>query len=409
MKLNTYNERNKIKVFVNDRKKQRPIPIGKLQKDNNRHIFEYVDSIQDIYMLSLRMPVTQKFYYREYDLLPFFDMYIPEGYLYEIFKNILIKNFDLEPNFNDFYILNMLAPDIIGRVVFNANDSKQTIKPVDFDYIKNNDSFDTFKYLLDRFLTKNAISGVQPKTIITVEEETGLSDRATVYASDYIIKTWGQEYPYLAENEYFCMQAVKKAGIHIPQITLSKNKNFLIIKKFTDQYTGFEEVLSLFGLTKQKKYTGSYEKIAKLIQTVSSNISKDMKLYYKLVVMNYLLGNGDAHLKNFAVLYDFDLTNIRLSPAYDVVCTVAYIKNDQPALTLNGKKIWFKKEPLISFGKKYCLLSHQESTKLYEECVESVAYTINQINNYIKDNPHFEEVAKRMTKFWESQINGDSL
>ena len=49
---------------------------------------------------------------------------------------------------------------------------------------------------------------------------------------EYIVKTWGEEYPYLAENEYFCMRAVQYAGIAIPNIQLSKNKKFLLVEKF---------------------------------------------------------------------------------------------------------------------------------------------------------------------------------
>jgi len=38
--------------------------------------------------------------------------------------------------------------------------------------------------------------------------------------------------------------------------------------------------------------------------------------------MDYLLFNGDAHLKNFGLLFTKDFQQIYLSPAYDVVCTV---------------------------------------------------------------------------------------
>ncbi|CAN8139048.1 serine/threonine-protein kinase HipA [uncultured Thiomicrorhabdus sp.] len=57
------------------------------------------------------------------------------------------------------------------------------------------------------------------------------------------------------------------------------------------------------------------------------------------MVLNQWLQNGDAHLKNFGVVYS-SATDIRLAPIYDVVSTTAYIKEDIQALTLLGSKRW---------------------------------------------------------------------
>ncbi|MDH7553409.1 MAG: HipA domain-containing protein [Spirochaetota bacterium] len=77
---------------------------------------------------------------------------------------------------------------------------------------------------------------------------------------------------------------------------------------------------------------------------------------YKMIVMNYILKNGDAHLRNFGVLYEHDMTKIRLSPAYDVVTTVVYIYKDKPALTLCGRKLWASLHELKKFGQKFFFL-----------------------------------------------------
>lgn len=69
------------------------------------------------------------------------------------------------------------------------------------------DSEDTFIQLLKRFMNKNTIAGVQPKTIAIV------TDKVQLDSKDYTIKTWGQEFPYLAENEYFSMRALQRAGV----------------------------------------------------------------------------------------------------------------------------------------------------------------------------------------------------
>ncbi len=54
--------------------------------------------------------------------------------------------------------------------------------------------------------------------------------------------------------------------------------------------------------------------------------------------------NGDAHLKNFGILYEEGMQNRFLAPAYDVVNTLIYLEKDKPALTMFGKKVWFNKE-----------------------------------------------------------------
>lgn len=55
----------------------------------------------------------------------------------------------------------------------------------------------------------------------------------------------------------------------------------------------------------------------------------------------YVIENGDAHLKNFGLLYD-DPADARLSPAYDLLTTTCFpsLIHDRPALTLGGRKVW---------------------------------------------------------------------
>jgi len=61
-------------------------------------------------------------------------------------------------------------------------------------------------------------------------------------------------------------------------------------------------------------------------------------LFFERVLLSFLLGNGDAHLKNFSVL-ETDDGGLRLSPAYDIVCSKAVIPRETDcALTPNGKQ-----------------------------------------------------------------------
>ncbi|WP_456402985.1 type II toxin-antitoxin system HipA family toxin, partial [Persephonella sp.] len=326
------------------------------------------------------------------------DMFIPEGFLFQYLKEIIHKK---EGSIDDFTILWYLADGlrtkakIIGRKIEN----KKNHKYITMEELYEQDTPDTFQMLLKMFLDRNAISGVQPKSIAVVK------DKANLPADEYVIKTYGETYPNLTEVEYFCLKAAKKAGLETPEFKLSKNKNFLIIKRFDSDNLFFEEVGSLLKKTRIDKYTGSYEQIAKKIRVFSRNILDDLKAYFKMVVLNTLIRNGDAHLKNFGLLFNKDFTDIKLAPAYDIICTSIYIKDDKPALTINGKKEWQNKHQLIKFGKEICLLSEEEARISIDKCINAVEFTSKEVQTYIKENKGFKDIGLKMIKIWDKALN----
>ena len=133
-----------------------------------------------------------------------------------------------------------------------------------------------------------------------------------------------------------------------------------------------------------------------------------MIAFYKTVVLNYLLKNGDAHLKNFGLLFDDDFKNIFYSPVYDVVNTVVYIYKDKPALMLEGKKIWHSKDTLIKFGQKSCLLKESEAKVYYRECFDALVWIIGELESYLAKNSHFR-VGKMMLDSWRLSMEEKSV
>ena len=379
------------------------INVASFLKDNRNFIIEYKDfDIKNSIALSL--PNTQKIYLYDYKFPPFLESFLPEGYLYEVFKNLLSKEYG---TVDDYLIFSLLSSNIQSRVEFKSDLQNSVQFPeFDIDEILANDTKDTFSNLLQTFLNKNAISGVQPKTIAL------LKDKEKLDTKEYIIKTWGDEYKDLALNEYFCLKAVAKAGVKTAHVQLSLNNKFLIVEKFTlkndSGFYGFEEILSLMNKNKESKYNGSYEQVAKIIYSYTTNKKESMIAFYKTVVMNYLLKNGDAHLKNFGLLYDDDFKNIFYSPAYDVVNTVVYIHKDKPALMLDGKKIWHTKDTLIKFGQKSCLLSLSEAKECYKECYDAVVWAIDELEEYLSEHPDFK-IGKMMLDSWKHSLKEESI
>jgi len=373
------------------------IAVASFTQDNLSYLIDY-QNLEIENSIALSLPNSKKFYMYAYRFPPFFETFLPEGYLYEIFKNLLTKEYGY---IDDYLIFSKLAPNIQSRVAFKSDFSKLDFDFLEIENIVENDSSDTFKKLLNTFLSKNAISGVQPKTVAL------LKHKETLHIKEYIIKTWGEEYPNLAENEYFCLKACQRAGIKIPNITLSKNKTFLIVENFIfeeGETLGFEEVLSLQDKNRNEKYDGSYEQVAKSIYQFTTQKKESLSAYYKTVVMNYLLKNGDAHLKNFGLLFSSDFSRIWFSPTYDVVNTTSYIYQDKPALMMQGKKVWFDKEVLVSFGMKHCLLTQKEAECFYLECENALKETIEEIEYYIVKNPYFRTIGRRMIESFKISL-----
>ena len=360
-----------LTVIVNDQ------VVGKLLRENEEYIFTY-DTVQDTekrnFYISLTMPVRVKDYVHEH-LFPVFEMHLPEGYLLSIIK----KHFSKITKTDDYGLLLLMSENIKGRLSYQKATTFDQ-QNLTLDHLLHPKSKTLFEALVKKFALTSALSGVQPKVLASVQ------DKATLSLQDYIVKSWGTDYPQLAINEYYCMLTLKKAKINVPEFYLSDDNQLFIMKRFdvkqNGQYLGFEDMCVLQARQRDDKYEGSYEQIAKTIKIfVSPKYKKEsLKQYFKMIVINHFVKNGDAHLKNFGLIYD-NLDEIRLAPAYDVVSTCVYIKNDIPALLLLGSKKWWKRNYLIRFGIESCDLSSKEANDCYVTCLDALKEVHSEINH----------------------------
>jgi serine/threonine-protein kinase HipA len=358
---------DKLNIKVNDKF------IGNVLLENGEYIFKY-DSENFEDFISLIMPVRNKDYVHN-KLHPIFEMHLPEGYLLSIIK----KHFSKIVKTDDFGLLKVMSPSIKGRISFKTK--KDTIyEPLYLENLLKPKSEKLFDELVSRFALSSALSGVQPKVLATIK------NKATLKLDEYIVKSWGEEYKELALNEYYCMKIVRDANIPVPDFFISEDEKLFIVKRFDilddGRCLGFEDMCVLMAKQRDDKYDGTYEQIAKTIKTFVSNKYKKESLmnFFKMMIINFMVQNGDAHLKNFGLVYD-GIDNIRLAPAYDVVSTTVYIKGDIPALHLLGSKKWWDKKFLFRFGMQSCDLSKMEVNDCFEECKKSLENTLKEINN----------------------------
>lgn len=364
--------------------------------------------------VSLTMPLSLESYSFKNGLHPVFQMNLPEGRLRESLERDFRKR---SQKFDDLSLLEVVGSSQIGRLRFANHPDKLDAVPLQsvHELIAYEGTENLLGDLLARFSASSGVSGVQPKVLIKnkdIEKPSEDSARITVKGATHIVKGWDEdEYPQLAANEFFCMKAAQRAGLEVPHVSLSENNRFLIVERFDltqdGNYLGFEDFCSLNGFGTVDKYTSSYEKLAKRIgEFVSPEFrSKALESFFRSLAISCVLRNGDAHLKNFGVLYEATNQPVRLAPAYDIVTTTPYIKNDSLALTLDGSKRFPTAKKLINFAKLHCNLQPAKTTSILEQIAEAVIATTEDLQRHIKDFSNFKQVGEAMLQAWKEGVD----
>src|SRR4029077_9083295 len=174
----------------------------------------------------------------------------------------------------------------------------------------------------------------------------------------HIVKFWEpNEFPQLAANEYFCLKVAERCGLEIPRYRLAEDGMAPVVDRFDlrpdGTFRGFEDFCVLNARRTDEKYRGSYGTSgSKRVQRFENSpaVLADIEKLFTLIALNCALRNGDAHLKNFGIVYDDVLGEARLAPVYDVVTTSLYLPKDSLALTLNGATTWPTTKELRKLG-----------------------------------------------------------
>lgn len=380
---------DKLKVYINKNHN------GNLNLEDEKYIFNYIENANEL--VSLTMPLRSASWDSK-KLHPIFQMNMPEGALKDAIKNHFAKIQKMD----DFNFLKLIGPYMLGRVKFEKIiDEKENLE---LDDILKSHKQNLFDELMERFAIKSGVSGVQPKLLLKAHNKT------TMKFEHYIVKSWEENYPNLALNEYFCMRALKNAGLPTPEFYISDDLKMFIMKRFDifddNSYLGFEDMCVLTARETEQKYDGSYEEIARSIKEyVSSEKRKEsLQTFFKAIVMNHLLRNGDGHLKNYGIVYKNDYKDSYLSPIYDVITTTIYIKNDIPALRLGDGKLWWKEKTYKTFAKQSCGLSNKEYETILDDCKNAINQTKKEIDDYKHEKPEVIDFLDKLKECWVDDI-----
>lgn len=348
-------------------------------------------------------------------MLPIFEMNLPEGILKEQLRNAFAKALG---TFDDFDVLTIVGRSQIGRIRYTAADAEldETVPFQSVDEILAWRREGTlFQDLIARFARFSGISGVQPKVLIRDEANSVAgnkkADAPAVLGATHIVKFWSEPLDQLAANENFCMRAAQLCDLEVPRFQLSESADVLVVDRFDlrqdGTYSGLEDFCVLNGVGTGQKYNGGYE--TKIFGRLKQYLPLDRwpdeaETLFRLFVLNCAIRNGDAHLKNFAVIYDDVTAAPKLAPVYDLVTTVAYNKNDQMALTLDGSPYWPTRKKLEKLGATRCGLSDKKIKEIFESTQTGISSALEEMHAYANDHRAFAPIAEKMSNAWTDGI-----
>ncbi|HTJ94397.1 MAG TPA: type II toxin-antitoxin system HipA family toxin [Pararobbsia sp.] len=373
--------------------------VGTLTVEAQSGVFTYLPDTPTADLVSLLMPVRNESYTWPGGIMPSFQMNLPEGFKKDLIRQKLGPHADV----SDMGLLALTGANTIGRVRAIPHGAPLDTARSNVDMatlLASPDSRDNLLRHLEAGITEG-VSGVMPKTLASGEE------KATVWTDEFILKTGPVDLPGLSINEYLCLEVARNTDLEVPETYLSDDGQVLAVRRFdlheNGTRLGVEDFCALKGFDPVRKYQGTVEDLAKLCnQYVRADHSHDSRhRLFLLLLLNYALRNGDAHLKNYALTYTNE-RDARLSPVYDIVTVTAYARyqHDTPALLLKGKKVWCAGKSLFEYGGTRLRLSPTDMTEALEQVVSAVQTVLPLVSEYAERYPEFKEVGKRMLDAW---------
>lgn len=193
-----------------------------------------------------------------------------------------------------------------------------------------------------------SLAGAQDKLpLIFMEEAFHLPLDGT--PSTHILKPEPERFPGLAANEYFCMTLARSVGLNTPDMEYIRigGKPCVLIQRFDRKMDAGgrmsrihqEDFCQALGVPPERKYQAeggpTVRDCISLLREWSTAPVLDVPAFIAGLIFNVMIGNADAHAKNYSLLYVAN--ERRLAPFYDLVCTLAWPElSKTPAMKIGG-------------------------------------------------------------------------
>lgn len=391
---------------------------GQLLKSSG-YEFRYLDPDPKQAAVALLMPPQEKLTWQDGDLFAPMDQNLPEGDLFMRIRELFPK----QPT-TPMHLLALAGRNGIGRLGYRMPGMPDAPAPpaiTKAELLRTRYTPKVFDELVAAYLSTGAgIAGIQPKIMVP--------DRPTVPIPSLIVKAASPAYPGLAANEFLCLTAARCAGIDVPAFSLSDDGQMLILERFdvvtradgSIERLGFEDIAALAGLRvrdvlSDRKYQGSYQRVAELLRQLQLH-SDNLHRFFEQVALSIMVRNGDAHLKNFGVLYRNE-TQAWLAPMFDVVTTSIYrytryqggpeLEDRTLALKLfagrHGSKTYPTTDELHDFGRRVCGVSQPA------QVLERIAHAMQRTLREAKSDARVPvKLLQSMTTAWDEGLHYSS-
>ena len=255
--------------------------------------------------------------------------------------------------------------------------------------------------------TRLSLAGAQPKLPVIIDRDEFSLPLNLATATTHIVKPEPVAFPGLVDNEAFCMSLARR--IDLPVASVSKfntisGKPCLLVERYDRDRTvdpirrlHQEDFCQALGHPSERKYQEeggpSAGQAVGLLRDASAVPAQDLPTFWRALVFNWLIGNCDAHAKNYSLLYDAGAPT--LAPLYDLVSTTVYddLKR-RLAMSIDGARIigevdataWQKLAGELGFSKRFA-----NSTR--EEITERVVFEAQAL---AEEDSHSNGVSKRV-------------
>ncbi len=338
----------KLKVYLNK------IFVGILEQNVSGGLsFSYDEKyliLKNAEPLSISLPLSLEVF-KANSVKPFFSGLLPEGDQLSLVANSLKVS-----ERNPFALLYEIGRDCAGAVeILPENEKLPSYAQGSIEHLSKND----FREILDRSKTsplivgkkksRLSLAGAQRKIAVFFDEsKDSLPMLVNNKPSTHIIKPAMPRHQDSVFNEFFCMKLAKEVELDVAEVFFGRFEDFtyLLIRRYDRiKNKGVitrvhqEDFCQALSLPPEKKYQNeggpSIEACKNLITKHSSRSAVDFYRFLRATIFNYLIGNSDAHGKNFSFLYGSNQT--RLAPFYDLISTSCYPEIDHEMAMKIGK------------------------------------------------------------------------
>lgn len=314
--------------------------VGQLvQDDGGQMTFQYDPSwfgIPEPIALSWSLPVQEEPFTQK-ECRGFFGGILPE----EDNRKVIARILGISDK-NDFAMLEQIGGECAGAISFLPED---TVIPEDDDRYRDLTGEELARILRElprRPLMAGedgirlSLAGAQHKIAVRLDDGKISIPRGSA-PSSHVLKPAIDNYEGVVFNEAFCMELANACDLNAAsaEVGIVEDIDYLLVERY-DRIRGEDENIQrlhqedfcqALGIPSEIKYQSeggpSLADCFKLIRDASSAPAPDLIALLDAVIFNLLIGNHDAHAKNFSLLYMPD-RSIRLAPLYDLVSTVFY-------------------------------------------------------------------------------------